>query len=128
MSRFDLTIEGGKNGILVSNGNLCRKKQVADVDIDGQNNKPSDRNDDDDDLGLQEGQEEALSPRGQPRAGPQPNSTRSGSRSPRSTARSTSTHAIPRDSASTRACGLITCAARMPRQWPKPGCSQIRSR
>ena len=44
VSRFDLTINGGKNGILVSNGNLCRKKQVADVDIDGQNNKRSDRN------------------------------------------------------------------------------------
>ena len=44
VSRFDLSIEGGKNGILVTNGNLCRKKQVANVQIDGQNNKASDRN------------------------------------------------------------------------------------
>ncbi len=44
VSRFDLTINGGKNGILVANGNICRKKQVANTQIDGQNNKPSDRN------------------------------------------------------------------------------------
>ena len=44
VSRFDLLIEGGRNGILVTNGNLCRKKQVANVQIDGQNNKSSDRN------------------------------------------------------------------------------------
>ncbi len=45
VSRFDLTIEGGKNGILaVSNANICRKKQVANTQIDGQNNKASDRN------------------------------------------------------------------------------------
>ncbi len=43
VSRFDLTLKGGRNGILVTNGNLCRKKQVADVDIDGQNNRRSDR-------------------------------------------------------------------------------------
>jgi hypothetical protein len=43
VSRFDLTIKGGKNGILVTNGNICRSKQVASVLIDGQNNKPSDR-------------------------------------------------------------------------------------
>ncbi len=44
VSRFDLTIQGGKNGILVVNGNACRRKQVANVEIDGQNNKTSDRN------------------------------------------------------------------------------------
>ena len=44
VTRFDLSIEGGKNGILVTNGNLCRKKQVAEVLIDGQNNRTSDRN------------------------------------------------------------------------------------
>ncbi len=44
VTRFDLSIEGGKNGILVTNGNLCRRKQVANVQIDGQNSKASDRN------------------------------------------------------------------------------------
>jgi hypothetical protein len=44
VSRFDLTIKGGRNGILVTDGSICRKRQVADVDIDGQNNKASDRN------------------------------------------------------------------------------------
>ena len=44
VSRFDLTIKGGKNGILVINGNTCRKKQVARTEIDGQNGKHSDRN------------------------------------------------------------------------------------
>ncbi len=53
---------------------------------------------------------------------------RSGSRSPRRTWRSTSTQSIPRDSARTRAWGLIDCAARIPRQRPKLGSVQIRSR
>ena len=56
------------------------------------------------------------------------NSVSSGSRSPRSTARSTSTHASPRDSASTRACGLMACAARTPRQSPIAGSMRMRSR
>ena len=43
VSRFALTIKGGKNGILVSNANLCVRKQTASTQIDGQNNKPSDR-------------------------------------------------------------------------------------
>ena len=43
VSRFDLAINGGRNGILAINGNICRKKQVAGVQIDGQNNKTSDR-------------------------------------------------------------------------------------
>ena len=54
------------------------------------------------------------------------NSRSSGSRSPRRTARSTSTQAIPRDSASTRACGLIDCAASTPRQLAN--CGSVRSR
>jgi hypothetical protein len=44
VTRFDLKINGGKNGILASNANLCRGKHVARATIDGQNNKPSDRN------------------------------------------------------------------------------------
>ena len=58
----------------------------------------------------------------------QANSVRSGSRSPRSTARSTSTHTIPRLSASTRACGLIAWAASTPRQLAIAGSMRIRSR
>ena len=44
VSRFDLTIDGGKNGILVINNGICRKKQIANTEIDGQNGKHSDRN------------------------------------------------------------------------------------
>ncbi len=44
VSRFDLAIKGGKNGILaVSGANICRGRQIAEVDIDGQNHKTSDR-------------------------------------------------------------------------------------
>ena len=43
VSRFELTIDGGRNGILVANGNLCRRKQIADTQIDAQNGKPSNR-------------------------------------------------------------------------------------
>ena len=43
VTRFDLAIGGGRNGILVSNGNLCRGEQVASTEIDGQNGKASDR-------------------------------------------------------------------------------------
>ena len=57
-----------------------------------------------------------------------PNSVSAGSRSPRSTARSTSTQAIPRDSASTRACGLTVWAASTPRQAAIAGSSRMRSR
>ena len=56
------------------------------------------------------------------------NNVRSGSRSPRRTARSTSTLSIPRALASTRACGLIACATRIPRQAVNAGSSRIRSR
>ncbi len=56
------------------------------------------------------------------------NSVRSGLRSPRSTAGSISTQVIPRDSASTRACGLISWAARTPRQRVIPGSSHMRAR
>ena len=45
VTRFDLTIKGGRNGILaVSNADICKRKQVARTEIDGQNNKTSDRN------------------------------------------------------------------------------------
>ncbi len=44
VSRFDLTLNGGRNGILAINGNLCRKQQIANIQIDGQNNKRADRN------------------------------------------------------------------------------------
>ena len=44
VSRFDLTIDGGRNGILVINGDTCRSKQVARTEIDGQNGKTSDHN------------------------------------------------------------------------------------
>ena len=56
------------------------------------------------------------------------NSVRSGSFSPRTTARSTSTHAMPRDSASTLACGLICWAASTPRQSAIAGSRRMRSR
>ena len=56
------------------------------------------------------------------------NSFSSGSRSPRSTSRSTSTHSIPRACASTRAWGLIRCAASTPRQAPSAGSRRMRSR
>ncbi len=40
VTRFDLRINGGSNGILtVSNANVCRRKQVALSTIDGQNRK-----------------------------------------------------------------------------------------
>ena len=58
----------------------------------------------------------------------QANSVSAGSRSPRSTARSTSTQLSPRASASTFACGLMTCAASTPRQSALAGSSRIRSR
>ena len=58
----------------------------------------------------------------------QPEERSSGSRSPRSTARSTTTQAIPRAAASTRACGLICWAASTPRQSLIAGSRRIRSR
>ena len=69
-----------------------------------------------------------------PRSGSPPrrpyaaNRVRSGSRSPRSRRGSTVTQPIPRDSARARACGLICCAARIPRQPESPGSVQMRSR
>jgi hypothetical protein len=46
VSRFELTLRGGKGGILVvtSGRSVCRSgKQVADVDIDGQNRRRADQ-------------------------------------------------------------------------------------
>ncbi len=44
VTRFELNLEGGRNGILtVSGTNVCRRAQVASVQIDGQNGKASDR-------------------------------------------------------------------------------------
>jgi hypothetical protein len=43
ISSFDLSITGGKHGILVvSDTNLCQAKQVAEVRMDGQNGKNAD--------------------------------------------------------------------------------------
>jgi hypothetical protein len=43
ISSFDLSITGGKHGILVvSDANLCAAKQVAEVRMDGQNGKNAD--------------------------------------------------------------------------------------
>jgi hypothetical protein len=43
VSRFELVL-GGRNGILAVNGRPCRarRKQVADVELDGQNGKRAD--------------------------------------------------------------------------------------
>jgi hypothetical protein len=43
VSRFELTLRGGRNGILIVNGNPCRRSRVADVRMDGQNGKRADR-------------------------------------------------------------------------------------
>jgi hypothetical protein len=43
VSRFELTLRGGKRGILVVNGNPCRRDRVADALMDGQNGKRADR-------------------------------------------------------------------------------------
>jgi hypothetical protein len=43
VSRFDLTLKGGRKGILVVR-NLCRGKQVAEADIDGHNGRRADQN------------------------------------------------------------------------------------
>jgi hypothetical protein len=43
VSRFELTLKGGKRGILVVNGNPCRRDRVADALMDGQNGKRADR-------------------------------------------------------------------------------------
>jgi hypothetical protein len=43
VSRFELTLNGGKRGILVVNGNPCRRDRVADALMDGQNGKRADR-------------------------------------------------------------------------------------
>jgi hypothetical protein len=69
-----------------------------------------------------------VGPRSAPRISHAANNLRSGSRSPRSTARSTSTQSIPREFASTRACGLIVCAASTPRHDTNAGSVWIRSR
>jgi hypothetical protein len=43
VSRFELTLRGGRDGILIVNGNPCRRSRVADVLMDGQNGKRADR-------------------------------------------------------------------------------------
>jgi hypothetical protein len=43
VSRFDLTIDGGKKGILVVNGKACKRSRAADVAYDGHNGKTLDR-------------------------------------------------------------------------------------
>jgi hypothetical protein len=43
VSRFELTLRGGRQGILVVNGNPCRRDRVADALMDGQNGKRADR-------------------------------------------------------------------------------------
>lgn len=43
LSRFRLTLRGGSGGILVSNTSICRRRQVAAVEIDGHNGRRSDR-------------------------------------------------------------------------------------
>jgi hypothetical protein len=43
VSRFELTLRGGRRGILIVNGNPCRRSRVADVKMDGQNGKRADR-------------------------------------------------------------------------------------
>jgi hypothetical protein len=45
VSRFELTLRGGRRGILVVTGDrdICSGRQIADVEIDGQNGKRADR-------------------------------------------------------------------------------------
>jgi hypothetical protein len=45
VSRFELTLKGGKKGILVAVQNICRRPrgQIADMEFDGQNGKRADR-------------------------------------------------------------------------------------
>ena len=94
-----------------------RRDALGDREIDGVARlRPGDRDDEDFALGLgADGRAH-------------PNSVSAGSRSPRSSAMSTSTQPIPRDSASTRACGLTVWAASTPRQSAIAGSSRIRSR
>jgi hypothetical protein len=43
VSRFELALRGGRRGILIVNGNPCRRNRTADVQMDGQNGKRADR-------------------------------------------------------------------------------------
>jgi hypothetical protein len=43
VSRFELALRGGRRGILIVNGNPCRRNRIADVQMDGQNGKRADR-------------------------------------------------------------------------------------
>ena len=43
VSRFELVLRGGRRGILIVNGNPCRRNRTADVQMDGQNGKRADR-------------------------------------------------------------------------------------
>jgi hypothetical protein len=43
VSRFELVLRGGRRGILIVNGNPCRRDRIADVQMDGQNGKRRDR-------------------------------------------------------------------------------------
>ncbi len=44
VSKFVLTMQGGKKGLLVNNTELCKAKPRADVKFDGQNGKTADSN------------------------------------------------------------------------------------
>jgi hypothetical protein len=44
VSRFELSLKSGSKGILTVNGNLCRHKQVTELDMAGHNNKRADAN------------------------------------------------------------------------------------
>jgi hypothetical protein len=43
VSRFELVLRGGRRGILIVNGNPCRRNRIADVQMDGHNGKRADR-------------------------------------------------------------------------------------
>lgn len=43
VTKFVLTMKGGKQGLLVNSRNLCKKRAFADVKLDGQNGKTADQ-------------------------------------------------------------------------------------
>ncbi len=77
---------------------------------------------------VERDQQDAAGGLGEDRLAHAANRVRAGMRSPRSSARSTSTQRSPRDSASTRACGLTDWAARTPWHRPMAGSSRMRAR
>ena len=44
VSKFVLTMQGGKKGLLVNNTELCKTRPVAEIKFDGQNGKAADSN------------------------------------------------------------------------------------